>query len=401
MPPATPEPAAPAAPAAESSWVDLVDVPADARVLLVDGAGGRAVAALRRHSGHVVVVSPEGAGSLGSLGSSGLSSPERWDLVCLDKVETDSLPPETWRRLRRDQTQVVVVGDTTTSPVRLLDRVARRRDTPRTSWSAAGRARVVRRLGRTGLPVTQVFGLLRSGDAPAVAFDALAPSSLPAVLGATRAHVGGWRATALSAAARLPPAQALRLFPAWLVVAGGVDGAPPDRVVGKVSNRDSEEIKLVRGEPVSAVERRHLVGRTTGEVSALRELEGVGFDLAPRVLGEPTPYACRYSWLSGSSLALDRLDDDALVAWVGRAAAVLADLQRRTRHPDGTVLVHGDYWLGNLLTSSDAVTAVVDWTEATRGSDEVDREFLVTSLAEHVDSVALRARLERARDAHF
>lgn len=382
--------------AIESSWVDLVDVPTTAGVLLVDGADARAAAALRRQAGEVTVVSAGDAGTdLRALAF------EDWGLVCLDKAELDVLPPRAWERIARSGARVVVVGDTAASPVRLMDRVVRRRDTPRTSWSTAGRARVVRSLSAAGLPATQVFGLLRSGDAPAVAFDALAPSSLDAVLGSTRAHVGGWRSTALAAAARLPPVQVLRLCPAWVVVAGGQEPAAADRIVGKISNRDSDEIKLVRGEPVLAIERRNPAGRTTGEVAALRELEDVGFDRAPRVLGEPTPDACRVSWLPGSTLALDRLDDAALVAWVGRAAAVLADLQRRTRQADESVLVHGDYWLGNLLTRAGEVTGVVDWPDAYRGPADVDREFLVTSLERWITSEALRARLEDARDRVF
>lgn len=188
------------------------------------------------------------------------------------------------------------------------------------------------------------------------------------------------------------------MCPAWLIVAGDT-GPAADRVVGKVSNRDSEEIKLLRGDPVSVVERRHLVAHTTGEVAALREMESVGFARAPRIVGEPSAEASRYSWLPGATLVLDRLDEEALISWVGRAAEVLAEIQALTRRPDGTVLIHGDFWLGNLLTSGDRITAVVDWTEADRGSDAVDRSFLIESLERWITSDALRRRLERARDA--
>ncbi|WP_323791865.1 phosphotransferase [Nocardioides sp.] len=376
---------------ADRSWVDLVDVPASARVLLVDGARGGAAEALRGRAADVTVVAAAGAGTL---------PPDvGWDLVCLDRAEVRSLTPGFWQAVRESGALVVVVGDTATSPIRVLDRLTRRDVTPRGARAARGRARVRRELAGTGLPVRQAFGLIRSADAPAVAFDALAPSSLPAVLGATRGHVGGWRAAALSAASRLPAERALRVCPGWLVVAGGTGELDPHRVVGKVSNRDSEEIKLLRGDPVTSIERRHLVGRTGGEVSALRELEAVGFDRSPRVVAEPTPYESRCTYMSGSTLSLERLRDDELVAWVGRAAAVLGEIQERTRHDDGTVLIHGDYWLGNLLISGDDVTGVVDWTEAARGSDAVDREFLVSSLDRYVTTDALRGRLERARDS--
>ncbi len=97
---------------------------------------------------------------------------------------------------------------------------------------------------------------------------------------------------------------------------------------------------------------------------------------------------------------VDRLDDDDLVAWTARAAALLARLQELTGSADGTVLVHGDFWLGNLLVEGDRVTGLVDWGDARRGSPDVDRRFLVESLArrQRVEP-ALRARLEEARDA--
>lgn len=377
-----------------SSWVDLIDIAADARILLVDGAGSRAEAALRKRSADVTVIRLSEVATIPVSGE--------WDLVCLDKVDAAALPTPFWTAVRASRSAVVVVGDTRTSPLWLLDRIGRGGSgSGRTASTSSGRGRAERRLADAGLTTHQVFGLLRSGDAPVVAFDARARSSLAAVLGATRAHVGGWRASVLSAAARLPAARVLALCPSWLIVAGAPGPAAADRVVGKVSNRDSEEIKLLRGEPVSVVERRHLVAHTTGEVAALREMEAVGFARAPRIVGEPTPEVSRYSWLPGAALALDRLDEEALTLWVGRAAEVLAEIQELTRRPDGTVLIHGDFWLGNLLTSGDQITAVVDWTEADRGSEDVDRTFLVASLERWITSDALRARLERVRDSAF
>ena len=386
------------APEVNATWVDLVDIDPQARVLLVDGAGRRAEASLRRVSTDVTVVAGSAFGS--AIGPAiGSVDGRSFDVVCLDQVDVAALPQQFWDGVRTDRAVVVVVGDTRTSPLRVLDRVTRRdSSSERSTSSRQTRGRAVRRLRARGLTTHQAFGLLRSGDAPVVAFDALAGSSLAAVLGSTRAHVDGWRGTALNGAARLPASQVLRLCPAWLVVAGGA-GPAADRVVGKVSNRDSEEIKILRGDPVSAVERRFLVDQTNGEVAALRELELVGFARAPRVLGEPTPAVSRCSWLPGATLALDRLDEDSLARWVGRAAEVLAEIQDLTRRSDGTVLVHGDFWLGNLLTSGDQVTAVVDWTESYRGPADVDREFLITSLARWVDSDVLRTRLEQVRDA--
>jgi len=375
-----------ALPTDDASWVDLIDVRAAERVLLVGAPGSRAHRALLRVTASVTVV--EGVAELPE------EQPGAWDWVCLDTTAAD-LPASQVVALLADAGRLVVVGVNRVSPVRVLDRVARR-------GSVRGpyrrRRATQRQLAGAGLAVHQLFGLIRSAQAPAVAFDALVGSSSAAVLQATVAHVGGWRAAALRSVARLSPPRLLGVCPGWLVVAGVDAEKAADRVVGKVSNRDSEEVKLLRGDPVSSVERRYLLSDPTAEVAALRELEDVDFPLAPRVLGETSAGSSWCSWMGGGTLTLDRLDDDALVAWVGRAAGVLADLQRLTRRPDGTVLVHGDFWLGNLLTDGDEVTAVVDWTESSRGSASIDRDFLVTSLDRWIGSEALRRRLEAVRD---
>lgn len=374
-------------PTDDASWVDVIDVRAADRVLLVGTAGSRAHRALLQVTASVTVIDrvaePSG------------KQPGSWDWVCLDTTAPD-VPASQVVALLADAGRVVVVGNNRVSPVRVLDQVARRGSTGKQYRS---RRATQRQLVGAGLAVHQVFGLIRSAQAPAVAFDAVVESSSAAVLRATVAHVGGWRAVALRAVARLSPQRLLGVCPGWLVVAASDAEKAADRVVGKVSNRDSEEVKLLRGDPVSSVERRYLLSDPTAEVAALRELEQVDFSLAPRVLGESSEVSSWCSWMTGATLTLDRLDDDALVAWVGRAAGVLADLQRLTRRVDGTVLVHGDFWLGNLLADGDEVTAVVDWTESSRGSASIDREFLVSSLDRWVASEALRRRLEEARDA--
>ena len=333
--------------------------------------------------------------------------PGGWDVVCLDAVDAVATeePGGGWRGLLAPQGRLVVVGDHLASPLRALDAVTRGGRAP---GARLGHRRTVRAVERSGLRVHQVFGLMRSSNEPAVAFDALAPDSLAATLGATLAHVHGARGRALGVARRLGPRQVLALCPGWMVVASTAPVAPDDRVVGKVSNRDSEEIKLVRGSPAHSLERR-LVGahaeraESTGgpavEVEVLRELEAAGFTLAPRLLPPWTATSYRCTWQSGSPLPVDRLGESELLAWVHRAARALGQLQAATRAADGTVLVHGDFWLGNLLVEGDEVTAVVDWTEAHRGPAQTDRQFLVSSLERWVASPGLRRRLEQARDA--
>ena len=67
------------------------------------------------------------------------------------------------------------------------------------------------------------------------------------------------------------------------------------------------------------------------------------------------------------------------------AARALALLQSSTRHEDGTVLVHGDYWLGNLIVDRGQVVGVFDWELAQRGSPEEDRRFLADSLVRSLE----------------
>ncbi len=381
---------------ADPTWVDLLDVTAEHRVLLLDAADSGAAAALRRLTPHVTVVgcSPDATPSSPATRP---VSPGTCDLLAFDGVRVTDASLRRWRPALAPGARLVVVGDNRASPLRALDRMTRGSGGPGARWSHVPS---VRCLVEHDLDVHQLFGLLRSSAAPAVAFDALAGSSLHAVVGATLAHVHGWRAGVLGVAARARAERVLRLCPGWLVVASA-PGAEldPERVVGKVSNRDSEEVKLLRGDPVASIERSYRSSHPAGtatEVAALLELERVGFALAPRVLADPSAFSSRCSWLRGDPLAVDRLRPDDLVDWVGRAAEVLRDLQDRTRRPDGTVLVHGDFWLGNLMTEGGRVTGVVDWTEAHRGSPVTDREFLVSSLERWISSERLRRRLVEA-----
>lgn len=376
------------------SWVDLVDVRGDDRVLLVDAGSRRAEAALRLRSGHVSVVG--GPGIDERVLRAIQDGP--WDLVCLDAIDVEQVPAGLWSTALSEGGRVVVVGDTLLSPVRVMDMVLRHTSGP---GARLGPGATVDRLREVGLFEQQMFGLLRSSTEPVVAFDALALSSLPAVWDATLAHVRGRRRSAMNAVARLSARQVLRLCPGWLVVAGTTPDGAPDRVVGKVSNRDSSEVKLLRGEPISSVERHYLLAAPGEESAALRELEEAGFGLAPRVLHARDASSSRFTYLRGTPLRLDDLDEQGLVRWVGRVAQVLAELQQLTRRDDGTVLVHGDLWLGNVLVEGDRVTAVLDWTQAHRGSAATDRDFLVASLERWITSEELRRSLVRARDEVF
>lgn len=386
------------------SWVDLVDVTHGDRVLLVDPGHRRALAPLLARTAHVVAVSPHDLDDA-RLGTPIPSDPDTGhDLLCLDGVRlTDARLARLVERLS-PRGRVVQVVDNRLSPLRLADAA---RGRPRGPAPRAHLSLPLRSLRRTGLEVSQVFGLLRSSASPVTAFDVLSGEGVETTIRATLSHVGGVRGALLRRLTRLRPSTLAWLTPAWLVVAERPpSGAAttvvdhhPGRIVGKISNRDSDEFKVVRGDPAHTLEKHYAVSTPRAEVEALTELEEVGFTLAPRVIGLPEERVCRFSWLRGEPLVLDRLDDEALVLWTMRAARLLARLQQLTRHPDGTVLVHGDYWLGNLLVADDRITGVVDWTQARRGSPEVDRRFLLASVLDHrPDDEPLRRRLEQIRD---
>ncbi len=377
-----------------STWVDLIDVGPEDKVLLVDGAQGRAVLALHEATEHLTVVA-DAASPVTQLPDPPYGG---WDVVCLDGVDVARpLRAELATRLS-PRGRVVMIADNRWSPLRLIDGLLRGARGPGARW---GHRRSARDLRAAGLAPIQTFGLLRTTDAPVVAFDARATSSMAAVLGSTTTHVQGWRGRALAVAARIPARVVLTMCAGWLLVTAASEVPDPDRVVGKVSNRDSHEVKLLRGDPVSSIEKRYDVVPDSHELAALRELEAVGFSLSPRVIDVPGARVQRQTWLGGRALSVDRLSEDELVAWVARTADVLAELQRLTRHPDGSVLVHGDLWLGNLLVEGRRIVGVVDWADSYRGPDRVDRDFLVDSLADWGDIERVRPRLEAARDRAF
>ncbi|WP_148611757.1 phosphotransferase [Nocardioides rubriscoriae] len=359
------------------SWVDLLGLAAGDRVRLV--GDDRVAEAAVRHRGGVL-----DDGAAGGL----------HDVVCLQDIAFDAAALRRHAATLAPGGRLVLVVDNAASPLRLADRLAGR---PGGRHAVVGLGRVRRRLRSAGLEVDQVFGLLRSSAAPVTAFDLAAPEAVRSVLGATLSHVGGTRGTLVSLLTRSPVGALAPLCPAWLVVArprGSSVTPADDRIVGKISNRDSKEVKLVCGSPPRVLEKHYLTGSGTTEVEALRELDRIGFTLAPRIVGEPAPSVCRMTWLPGRPLLPAALDADEVVVWVDRALAVLADLHARSRQPDGSVLVHGDFWLGNLLVDDEQVVGVVDWTGVVHGPDHVDRDFLVEStVALRPDLPGLRARL--------
>jgi hypothetical protein len=242
-------------------------------------------------------------------------------------------------------------------------------------------------LSGAGLVVEQRFGLLPSSVAPVTCFDLAAPRAAAAVLQAASVRIEGGRAPALRALRQLAGRRAAGgLVPGWMVVASPAGRrwepalTPPTARLGYA---DSREVKVLRGEPPQELEKRYRsLEAADAEATALQTLEGAGVALVPRLLRRPAADRTSQTWIGGRPLCFSRLSYAELRTWVGRAARVLGRLHRATARSDGRVLVHGDYWLGNLLVDRGSVVGVVDWAGAHWGRPAEDLDFLVEALVE-------------------
>lgn len=388
-----------------AAWVDLLDDLDGARVLLVDHAPGWAPVRLADRGASVTLVddqpiratfrctllatadTPAGAVWIGTTGAA-QAGRDRWDVIVADGLR---LGASAMRSLTKDLApggRVVVVADNAMSPLRAFDLSRGGAAGPvggaGSGWHAA--------LTGAGLAARQSFVLLRTSAAPVTAFDAAAPRASRAVLQAAATRVSGNRRRGLRLLERTlggrlsGPAVSAVLAPARLVVATSA-GAPweltPRRITGRIGYDDSVESKVLRGEPPVETEKRYAsVEEATAEAAALRALADAGSAITPRVLARPAPDRLCISWLTGRPLEVAALDDGQLETWIRRASALLARIQRATGTDErGRVLVHGDYWLGNLMHDGDRIVGVVDWTTATWGEPDTDLTHLITSLA--------------------
>lgn len=401
LPPAL---AARVAPQWAGAWVDLLDDLEGAKVLVVDHAPGRAPGRLVDIGAMVTVIdgSPPRAAFRRALldaagpghdavriSSAGLeaSAPTGWDVIVVDGLRPGQARMRSLTRGLRAGGRVVMIGDNAISGLRAVDRLRGRPTGPTTSVGTGFHGP----LAASGFAVRQSFALLRTSAAPVTAFDLASPKASRAVLQAAATRVSGRRRQGLGALERglthrwsapLVPA----LMPARLVLATSVAApwAPgPRRITGRIGYDDSVESKVLRGEPPTEIDKRYASeAEATAEAWALETLAGAGLDIAPRLLGRPAPDRVRVSWLgTGRPLEVATLTYDELEAWVRRAATLLASVQRATGvDGEGRVLVHGDYWLGNLMHHGERILGVVDWTTAKRGDPRTDLAHLVDSL---------------------
>jgi hypothetical protein len=220
----------------------------------------------------------------------------------------------------------------------------------------------------------------------ATAFDLDAPRATAAILSAATVRTGPVRTGGLNALATLAKRGGPTPFvPAWMVVA-----SPPAspwigddrRPTGRLGYRDSRESKVLRGEPPIELEKRYSTpDAAKREAMALRALEACGSRRVPRVLGAG-PGWTRLTWTSGRPLRPESLRRSEVATWLRRGARVLGEIQRATAREDGRVLVHGDFWLGNLLVDGDDVVGVVDWCDAHWGEATEDLRHVVQTLVD-------------------
>jgi hypothetical protein len=245
--------------------------------------------------------------------------------------------------------------------------------------------RVAGATGVDGVRRGEVFGLLRSVAEPRLALSLRSPEARQLVLEALALHVRGVRLFLLR---RLVALGGFGWFayPGWLVIAHGAGRAGEPRISGQFGYEQNLEVVRFLGEPPELIERAGRVDDPEREGDALRELEGTDFeDFVPRIVASADPpRGLITTRLRGAPLSPKDLSDEQLLQWTERAAAALSSLQKATGHEDGTVLVHGDFWLGNVTVADSEVVGVFDWELAHRGSRDEDRAFLVDGLVAYL-----------------
>lgn len=390
------------------AWGDLVDDVEGARVLLLDVSPARTAGRFAERGATVAVADDDPARAavrarlltstfVPSISALGPLLAQRWDVVCIDGRPLRPDLIHAARAALAPGGRMVVVADNPWSPVRAVDRASGGLSGP-----VAFRLGHVRRLLEAeGLPAQRVFGLLRSSVVPACSFDVNAPRAASEVLAASTTRMSGHRLRAVELLARVVPGgRAASLLPAWTVIGSAEPSKAALPVVGRVGYEETTEAKMLYGEPPRQLEKWYeSPAEADAEAMALVTLHEAGLDIAPRLVGRPADTACRMTWCEGRTLQVPSLPEEERRHWVTAAARALRQIHDATRRTDGSVLVHGDYWLGNMLVDGKNVSGVIDWASAGWGSPTTDLAWLVDSLVPlgtRPDSLAdLRARCGR------
>ena len=374
------------------TWSDLLDDVNGACVLIVDGAPGMAPRRLAER-GAIVGVAEDNPdrllvrrrlldGANVVMGPTDHLLEKTWNVVCLDGIRLDAALVHSATTALAAEGRLLVIADNRWSPVRFADRVLRQS----VSAPATRLRRVTAMLGRAGFVEHQVFGLLRSSAAPASSFNVEMPGAASEVLFATSPRSGRFQVALLRLFNRSVRAGwAAPIVPAWAVIASAKPAkAEALEVVGRIGYHWTSGARILLGEPPRELEKRYETAEEAeAEAMALTALNDAGLDIAPQLLGRPSPRCSRMTWCDGRSLRIKSLSTGQRLAWVVAAARLLGVMHEATRRPDGSVLVHDDFWLGNLLVRDGTISAVIDWGSARWGTAEVDAEFLVDSLGDY------------------
>lgn len=369
----------------DGAWVELLGEVRGHTVLLVDESGG-AAADLLRDAGAVVQVRTPA-----SLPG---TAPAQADAVVLAAVPLDSgLVLAAASALRPDGV-LLLASANADSPLAWWDRIRQRSGAP------LERLATMRALATAaGLPPRAEYGLLRSVHVSSTMFDLQRPAAAARVVAGSSTLSTGLRRQVVELLRRgVARGHAVRLVAGTAVLcsAGPLAFEP---LTGRIGVLGSDEVKLLYGDPPRYVDKVYTAERTAAaEADALEAVGRVWPGLAPALLERRTPTRNRISWLPGRTLAVDRLPPADGVRWVLDAARVLGELHRRLGTPVGRPgLVHGDYWLGNVLVDPDRrqITGVIDWTDASLGDPTVDLRFLVDEWV-----TAARLGAHQAADLH-
>ncbi|MHB8669974.1 MAG: phosphotransferase [Acidimicrobiales bacterium] len=378
--------------AASGAWSDLLDDVRDARVLVIEEAPSQAARRLADRGAIIGLADDDpdrlatrrrlcGGGQGVSAGPTLLLLREKWDVVCLNGVRLDRALLRSAVAALAPGARLVVVADNRWSPIRIANRAVGLS----VRASATRLHRLSRMLAREGLAHSRVYGLLRSSTAPTSSFAIDSPSAGAGVLLAAASDFGRLRLAALGLVTRLVRVGwSSPLMPAWAVVARAEPVAVGLPVVGRIGYGWTRGARIIYGEPPQELEKHYETAEEgDAEAMALITLRRVGLEIGPRLLSRPSAQVSRMTWCPGRSLSVKPLSQAQRRRWVTASATLLRDMQEATRRPDGSVLVHGDYWLGNLLIDDGIIAAVIDWGSARWGSPTVDATFLVESLGEH------------------
>ena len=266
-------------------------------------------------------------------------------------------------------------------------------------WADGGSRGPLIRLGavlgllrETGRP-TRTLGVFRSTIRPLalVGFDT--PAAAAVTVSALGVHVSGWRRRMLELAVRFDSIGRL-IAPGWLVIATTKNRDVDLHPTGQIGYEQSEGCTRIRGEPPRYIEREAAIDDLATEAAMLAELSSSSIaSLVPTVIRAPDQDLAQpgtaapslvTSVIHGRALRPRQMNDQDIETWTLRAAQLLDELQSTTRIDDGSVIVHGDFWLGNLLVDDDHIVGVIDWESAHRGSPAEDREFLARSLTDYL-----------------